>query len=213
MYNIVIVDYGLGNLKSVYQSLEKFNVKVTISSKPEEIYQADKLILPGVGSFVSGMKGLAINGKDEAIVRFIKKGNFFLGICLGMQMLMEISNEHGASEGLSMLEGDVTIIPQSYKDITNYRKIPHIGWSTISNAKDDLTTWNNSILKDVNNFNYFYFVHSYMVNLKHEKYKLAVCNYSNQEIVAAFQKENITGLQFHPENSANNGLRIYDNFL
>jgi imidazole glycerol-phosphate synthase subunit HisH len=210
MANVVVVDYGLGNIKSVQRGLEKVGATVLITSKPEDIASADHLVLPGVGAFEDGMKGLNDTGVVPAINEFVQTGKSLLGICLGMQMLLDQSEENGLHKGLGFIPGVVKAIPQQ-EDGTHVRKIPHVGWSSI--LYPDHCNWKTSILSGTHEGEYFYFVHSYMTVPHNSVNLLAQCEYENMRITAGIQRDNITGLQFHPEKSGESGLKILEKFV
>ena len=211
MASIVVVDYGLGNLKNVQRAFKKIGGDVCITSDPVTILGADRIVLPGVGSFSSGMDGLRKSGLVSIIDEFIKSGKDLLGICLGMQMLLSNSEENGRYEGLGYISGSVKAIPQ--KENNKYvRKTPHIGWSELI-SPDDKNEWNNSILKETTDKDYFYFVHSYMAIPDNRTDILASCEYDGIIIPAVIKHNNITGIQFHPEKSGSSGLKILRNFL
>ena len=195
---IVIVDYGVGNLFSLKSSFEAIGAEIKVSGEPEDIRQADKIVLPGVGAFRDAREKLAQNGLDQVIIAEAKKGKPLLGICLGMQMLFEKSYEYGEYEGLGLLKGEVVPIIDDLTDKT--LKIPHIGWNALEILKD------NSLLKYTKNGDFVYFVHSYYVKNCDESL-LAVCDYSTP-LTAVVAKDNVYGCQFHPEKSSNVGLDI-----
>ncbi len=210
MNNVVIVDYGLGNLKSIQRGLDKVGAKVTLSSDLEVIAKADRLVLPGVGAFEAGMAGLQKSDLVDVIQSFVKTGNTLLGICLGMQMLLEQSEEHGKHEGLGLIPGVVKKIPESTEG-KFARKIPHIGWTKLhpSENKD----WRGSCLEDVEVGEYFYFVHSFMAVPAIKEHILAQCEDEGLLVTAAVKKDNVIGLQFHPEKSGEAGLKILKSFV
>jgi glutamine amidotransferase len=210
MNNVVIVDYGLGNLKSIQRGLDKVGAKVILSSDLEVIAKADRLVLPGVGAFEAGMSGLQKSDLVDVIQSFVKTGNTLLGICLGMQMLLEQSEEHGKHEGLGLIPGVVKKIPESTKG-KFARKIPHIGWTKLhpSENKD----WRGSCLEDVEVGEYFYFVHSFMAVPAIKEHILAQCEDEGLLVTAAVKKDNVIGLQFHPEKSGEAGLKILKSFV
>ena len=210
MNNVVIVDYGLGNLRSIQRGLDKVGAKVIISSDLEVITKADRLVLPGVGAFKAGMAGVQKADLVDVIQGFVKTGNTLLGICLGMQMLLEQSEEHGKHEGLGLIPGVVKEIPESTKGKFS-RKIPHIGWTKLhpSESKD----WRGSCLEDVEVGEYFYFVHSFMAVPSNPKHCIANCLYGGISIPAIIGRGNIFGCQFHPEKSGTIGLKILRRFL
>ena len=210
MNNVVIVDYGLGNLKSIQRGLDKVSAKVTLSSDLEVIAKADRLVLPGVGAFEAGMAGLQKADLVDVIQGFVKTGNTLLGICLGMQMLLEQSEEHGKHEGLGLIPGVVIEIPENTKG-KFARKTPHIGWTKLhpSENKD----WRGTCLEDVEVGEYFYFVHSFMAVPVTKKHILAQCEDEGLLVTAAVKKDNVIGLQFHPEKSGEAGLKILKSFV
>lgn len=210
MSNIVIIDYGMGNLKSIQRGLKKVGVTVKLSSDPEVISKADRLVLPGVGAFKAGMHGLKKNGFVDAIYKFVETGNPLLGICLGMQMFLDESEEHGKHQGLGLIPGVVKKIPENDQDKFK-RKIPHIGWTALYPYKNK--EWQDSYLEEIIQGEYFYFVHSYMSVPDEASNVLAQCEYEGLRITAAIQRDNITGLQFHPEKSCESGLGILKQFV
>jgi glutamine amidotransferase len=157
------------------------------------------------------MRGLNDVGIIQALNEFVLSGKPFLGICLGMQMILEYSEEFGFHKGLGYISGVVKEIPRDSSS-KHARKIPHIGWSAVLYPTTD-HEWNNSILSGFAEGDYFYFLHSFMAVPQNELNLLAQCEYEGIRITAAIQKENITGLQFHPEKSGNSGLRILKRFV
>jgi glutamine amidotransferase len=212
MSGVVVIDYGMGNLLSVKRGIEACDFNVEIAADPEKIANADRLILPGVGAFKDGMNELQERGQVEAIQKFVLTERPFLGICLGMQMLMSESEEHGIHQGLGLISGKVVDIPRKNTDGVQIRKTPHIGWSALkhSSSRKD---WKNTILQDVPENEYFYFVHSFMAVPEDVDNTLAVCEYEGLNITACVQKSNIMGCQFHPEKSGESGLMILNRFL
>ncbi len=209
MNDVVIVDYGIGNIKSIQRGLEQVGSSVILSSDPLIISNASRLVLPGVGAFKDGMKGLQDLELDSAIHKFVKKGNPLLGICLGMQMLLDQSEEHGVYAGLGLIPGNVKIIPEDNGVFR--RKIPHIGWTQIQSS--GFQNWKGSCLENVQAGEYFYFVHSFMAMPEKKEYLLAQCEDEGFLIAAAIKRDNITGLQFHPEKSGVAGLDILYKFV
>jgi glutamine amidotransferase len=206
--NVVIVDYGLGNLFSIQQACRYLGYSTTLSSNPNIILGASKLILPGVGSFEVAMKQLNDFNLIDTLQNFVKTGKPIMGVCLGMQLLFNESNEFGNHNGLGLIEGRVIKFPE----IVNNQKIriPHIGWNTIYKGKSD---WSNSPLKDTDNDSLMYFVHSYYAKPDLNENILTFSNYEGFEFCSAVKKDNIFGFQFHPEKSGKEGLVIYGNFL
>ena len=208
--SIVIVDYGSGNISSVFNSFNyvlkknKISDKIIVTSKPEEIIKAEKVVLPGQGSFKNCMEGiLKISGLKESLEEFtIMKAKPILGICVGMQMFANVGYEEMETRGFGWIPGKVIKIDNQ----NNYYKLPHIGWNEISikNKK--------KLLNGLNDKSHMYFVHSYEFVPNDTSYISAVINYS-KEIVCVVEKENIFGTQFHPEKSEKNGIKIIENFI
>ena len=207
----VVVDYGIGNTLSVMRALKKVGVSPVLSGDPEMIRKAGRVVLPGVGAFQGGMNELKKRGIDEAIHEFVGTGRPFLGICLGMQMLLSKSLEHGSHEGLNLIPGTVIQIPQG-DEMVQHRKIPHIGWNAL-HPGPSYTSWHTTMLEDTPVGEFYYFVHSFMAVPDDPEFLLATCVYEGLEVPAAVNKENITGCQFHPEKSGDAGLAILRNFV
>ena len=206
--NIVIVDYGLGNLFSIEQACKHLGYSTTLSSDPGIILGASNLILPGVGSFEIAMKKLVAFNLIEIITTFVKTGKPIMGVCLGMQLLFDESNEFGKHKGLGFIKGKVIKFP---KIVNNQKiRIPHIGWNKI--YKSELE-WASTPLVNINNESLMYFVHSYYVQPESNENILTHTNYAGFEFCSSIQKDNIFGFQFHPEKSGKEGLMIYNNFL
>lgn len=207
MKKITIIDYGIGNVLSVKRSFEYCGAEVFVTSDPTLIYEAERLVLPGVGAFFDGMKGLNDRGLIEPIKMYAQKNKPFLGICLGMQMMMDIGEEFGEHKGLGLISGNVIKIPRF--DINGKeKKIPHIGWNNLFESSN----WEGTILKDIDKGETVYFVHSYMVEPLKEENILATCFYNEQKIVSVVKSGNLYGCQFHPEKSGPTGLKIICNF-
>lgn len=197
---IAIIDYGMGNLHSVYNALDKINCPCIITSKKEELLQADGLILPGVGAFDECMENLKKTGLIDTIKDECKKGKPLLGICLGMQVLFEKGYEGKACLGLGLLQGKVTLM----KD--NTVKIPHIGWNQLEKNHDD------QILDSLQHLPFTYFVHSYYAQDYLDENLIAYVRYGHLKIPAYVRKGNVLGMQFHPEKSGKDGLKILQAF-
>jgi len=209
---VVVINYGMGNLLSVQRGLEACGAEVEISADPATIAQADRLVLPGVGAFESGMNELKSRDLVDAINKFVATNRPLLGICLGMQMLLTESEEFGLHQGLNLIPGRVVKIPDNGNGTAKLRKIPHIGWSALKYPKGR-TEWSDTLLENTNEGEYFYFVHSYMAVAEDSHDVLAECDFSGVRIAAAVCKQNVMGTQFHPEKSADVGLRILNTFL
>ncbi|MFQ7575454.1 MAG: imidazole glycerol phosphate synthase subunit HisH [Lachnospira sp.] len=197
---ITIIDYDAGNLKSVEKALAYLNQDVIVSRNPEEILNADKVILPGVGSFGDAMNNLHKFGLVDTIKKAAESGKPFLGICLGLQLLFDSSEETPGVEGLSVLPGKILKIPA--KDGI---KIPHMGWNSL-----DINP-SSKLFKGIPDKSYVYFVHSYYLEAEDENIVAATTDYS-AHIHAAVEKGNIFACQFHPEKSSDIGLKILENF-
>ncbi len=197
---IVVVDYGMGNLRSVEKALEKVGADVVISRDSEQIRTADHLVLPGVGAFPECMKNLTGLKLVQPIREFIGSGKPFLGICLGLQLLFDESDEFGLHEGLGIIPGRVTAFDRGMN-----LKIPHMGWNSINVRK------NVPIFADVDNESFVYFVHSYYVIPTHIEDAATTTNYGI-DFVSSVARDNIFAVQFHPEKSQDIGLKILKNF-
>jgi glutamine amidotransferase len=208
--NIVIIDYGMGNVRSVLRGVEKVGHKAKVSYREEDILKADKVIFPGVGAFGDGMRELQSRELDEIIPEFVKSGRQLLAICVGMQLLFDVSEEHGFHKGLGLLPGKIIRIPES-EDGRIVRKIPHIGWNAI--MPGELCSWQGTIFDNVKIGESCYFVHSFMAMAENHQHLLAHCVYEGVSITAAVSHENVTGLQFHPEKSGVVGLSLLRGFL
>ena len=206
---ITIVDYGLCNLFNVSNALEHVGAKIMITDKPEEIKKATHVLLPGVGAFKNGMRGLNLRGLVDPIKEHIEKKRPFLGICLGMQMMLSKSYEFGEIAGLDVIKGDVAKIPASNSENISH-KIPHIGWNKII-TNDNAN--NHGLLKGQDDKSSMYFVHSYRVNCNNNENIVATTNYNDVNITAIINKDNAYGCQFHPEKSGKYGLKILKQFI
>ena len=200
---IGIVDYNMGNLASVINAFEIVGVDIAVESDPSKLKNYDKLILPGVGAFGDAMEHLKENGMDEAVKAYAKSGKPLLGICLGMQLLFESSEEFGSSQGLGLIEGKVVAFDESKFDTK--LKVPHMGWNEL--FKQDDTKLFDGLDKEF----YLYFVHSFHA-VCDDKYAIGK-TYYGYEFVSAVNKDNIYGIQPHPEKSHENGLKIIENFV
>ena len=195
---IAVIDYGVGNLFSLRSSLVAIGADAFVSSNPEELKKADRILLPGVGAFGDAAEKLRASGLADFIKEEVKKGKPLLGICLGMQLLFEKSLEYGEHEGLGLIEGEIRpiadVIPADYK-------IPHIGWNALHFEKNDCP-----LFKYLNEGDHVYFVHSFYAT-GCEDSVVATAEYG-APLTAAVAKNNVFGCQFHPEKSGNVGLNI-----
>lgn len=196
---IAVIDYGMGNLRSVQKAFEFIGYDARITSTPEDLKEASHIVLPGVGAFADAAKSLAESGMQDTMLSEISSGKPFLGICLGMQLLFERSLENGEYAGLSLIPGEVVRF-----NVTGL-KVPHMGWNDIIVKKD------NALFNDDGEKKYMYFVHSYYASNVPQEYVVAEVDYGCR-FTAAVAKGNIYGLQFHPEKSADSGLDILKRF-
>ncbi|BBD52779.1 imidazole glycerol phosphate synthase subunit HisH [Planktothrix agardhii] len=199
---IAVIDYDMGNLHSVCKGLEKAGVTPQVTDSATIIKNADAVVLPGVGSFDPAMQHLRSRNLVEPIQDVIASGVPFLGICLGLQILFE-SSEEGQEKGLGIFPGTVRRF-QSEPGLT----IPHIGWNQLSLIQPDLPLW-----KTIGSQPWVYFVHSYYVDPTDRNLTAATIQHGSQIITAAIAKDNVMAVQFHPEKSSNAGLKILDNFV
>lgn len=200
---IGIIDYGMGNLFSVSKALERLNVPFFISDEREKLMNANGLILPGVGSFRDAMVRLNESGLSEMIKQFVETGKPLLGICLGMQLLFDDSEENGLTKGLGLLSGHVERLPGRTSEGLDY-KVPHMGWNKLTFKRPTIII--NNICEG-----HVYFVHSYYVKTHDEEVIIASSDY-HIEVPAVVGKKNILGMQFHPEKSSKLGMQLLKNF-
>ena len=208
---VTVVDYGIGNLFSVTKALERVGAEVKVSSAPADVASAQRLVLPGVGAFADGMRGLAERGLIEPIKAYAASGRPFLGICLGMQLMLDSSEEFGNHRGLGLVAGRVTGIPPIGSSGQSH-KIPHIGWSelTVPKGKPD---WRGTILERIKPGSAMYFVHSFIAEPSDPANRLADCDYDGIAVSAVIQSGALFGCQFHPEKSGAAGIRIVEDFV
>jgi len=195
---IAVVDYGMGNLRSVQKGFEKVGFEALVTSDAKIIEGASRIVLPGVGAFADCMNNLEERGLVEPVIRGIEKGKPFLGICLGLQLLFEESEEFGSRKGLGLIKGKVKRFP------AGELKVPHMGWNSIKKVKD------TPLLADLSDDSYLYFVHSYYV-LPDEDVTATKTGYG-LEFTSSIIKDNIFACQFHPEKSQADGLKILKAF-
>ncbi|MBU1668298.1 imidazole glycerol phosphate synthase subunit HisH [bacterium] len=206
---IGIVDYNMGNLASVINAFEKVGADIAVESDPEKLQNYDKLILPGVGAFGDAMEHLKQNAMDEAVKAYAKTGKPLLGICLGMQLLFESSEEFGSHEGLGLIPGKVVAFDEGKFD--HKLKVPHMGWNEMFKQPVGAEPSLCPLFEGLHNEFYLYFVHSFHV-VCDDKYAIGK-TYYGYEFASAVNKENIYGIQPHPEKSHENGLKIIENFV
>lgn len=198
---IGLIDYGMGNLLSVSKAFESLGAEVRISSDPGELSAADAIVLPGVGNFGDGMKHLQESKLDSFVKESIESGKPFMGICLGMQLLMEESEEAPGVSGLGIIKGKVVKFPEM--DL----KVPHMGWNDVT-----ITQNGKEWFGDIPNKSYFYFVHSYYVAPEDESIIAGKCSYGI-DFTACIGKGKVFATQYHPEKSQDCGIQLLKNFI
>lgn len=211
MIKVAVIDYSMGNLQSVSRALEHCGAQVEITSEPKAILEADRVVLPGVGAFVAGMAALKARGLDAVIREVADSETPLLGICLGMQMLMEESEEFGFTQGLGLIPGRVVEIPATTASGETIKR-PHIGWNELV-FPNQQKSWDGSLLRKTPAGTAMYFVHSFMADPTFPEDRLADCLYGGVPIVAAIHHDQVTGCQFHPEKSGESGLEVLRVFL
>lgn len=207
--DIVIIDYGMGNLLSVFRAFKLFTNDVQLSSNPSTILSAKKIVLPGVGAFGKAVEELKNRKIFKAIQEYAKCNKPLLGICLGMQLLYEKSYEFGEHEGLGIFPGEVVSLEKK-KNNKDF-KIPHIGWSRLELSKNKISDFLN-LQNLIKSNDYFYFVHSYVGCPKEDSFLIASAIYDDIKIPSIVGFGNILGCQFHPEKSGKSGLNIIRQF-
>ena len=208
---VVIVDYGIGNLLSACRAFQHIGASVDVSNEPQKILDADRLVLPGVGAFADGMRNLWKFKLINPINEFVASHRPFLGICLGMQMMLSLSKEFGENRGLDLISGQVVSIPST--NVNGYsQKIPHIGWSSLVLSRG-LESWQGGLLQGVNPGEAVYFIHSFMAVPSNQDNRIAECMYGGIPVSAVIGRDNMYGCQFHPEKSGQVGLKVLRRFL
>jgi glutamine amidotransferase len=198
-----VVDYGAGNLRSVAKACERSGLRADVCADPQELRLADAVVLPGVGAFADAMASLRAKGMDEAVVEAIEAGRPYLGLCLGLQVLFDESDEHGATAGLGILPGRVTRFPD---EVAGERlRVPHIGWNRVRYAG------NHPMLAGLPEEDTYYFVHSFRAEPSEPRHIVGRTEYG-EPFAAAVARENAFAVQFHPEKSQNAGRRLLDAF-
>ena len=202
-FYIAIIDYEMGNLKSIFKCIKHLNACAIITDDVKEILEADGVILPGVGAFGDAMKHLKEKNLIPVLNQIVIKKKPLFGICLGQQLLFSRSSEMGEHKGLSLVEGEV--IPF---EISKVEKIPQIGWNNVRLLDSD-----NFLVEEIPNHSYFYFVHSFYSNPKNKDEIIGLTTYGDVEYCSIIGKDNIVATQFHPEKSSKYGIQIYKNFI
>ncbi len=200
---VAVIDYGIGNVKSMCNALIHVGIEVELTCDKDKIMSADALILPGVGAFAHGMNNLNQYNLIPVLYEFAGTGKMFIGVCLGMQMLLEESTEFGLNKGMGLIKGKVIKLPVAQNSL---EKLPHVSWNKINEPNPG--RWSNTLLSEVPSNNDLYFVHSYVAAPENPNDILANCTYGGVDFCAAIHQNNIYGFQFHPEKSGEMGLAI-----
>lgn len=203
--SVTIVDYGIGNLRSIEKAFEAIGASVHRTDRPDDLRRAERLVLPGVGAFGACIGEIRRRGLEQPIHAFVETGRPFIGVCVGMQLLFEESDERGQHTGLGLLPGRVVRFPERSAASNELLKVPHMGWNTI---KPRLS---GSLFEGLPQESFFYFVHSYHPQPSNDSDILATTEYGHR-FPAVVGRDNVFGVQFHPEKSQHNGLRILRNF-
>lgn len=203
--SVTIVDYGIGNLRSIEKAFEAIGASVHRTDHPDDLRRADRLVLPGVGAFGACIGEIRRRGLEQPIHAFVETGRPFIGVCVGMQLLFEESDERGQHTGLGLLPGRVVRFPERSAASDELLKVPHMGWNTIEPRLSD------SLFEGLPQESFFYFVHSYHPQPSNDSDILATTKYGHT-FPAVVGRDNVFGVQFHPEKSQHNGLRILRNF-
>jgi len=215
---IAVIDYGMGNLRSVSKALESLGAEVCVTGKPEAVSQAKKVVLPGVGAFPAAMRELRSRGLDSVIRQAVRSGKPYLGICLGLQLLFEESDEGGSKvRGLGLLSGQVAGFPTASGNPA--LKVPHMGWNQVKRRQQTTDTRHQTdgkkecpLLKDIPDKSYFYFVHAYY-GVPKDAGVVALETEYGVRFASMVWKENLYATQFHPEKSQALGLKMLHNFI
>jgi imidazole glycerol-phosphate synthase subunit HisH len=202
---IAIIDYGMGNLRSVEKGFERLGFTAEVTADPKVVLEADKVVLPGVGAFPDCMRNLEQGGFVEPILRVIREGRPFLGICLGLQLLFTESEEFGTHRGLDIIPGRVVRFPEGMTEQGEELKVPHMGWNQLAIKR------RSPVFAGLAEGDNFYFVHSYYVQPEDEGVVATTTGYGI-EFCSSVWKDNIVATQFHPEKSQEKGLLILKNF-
>lgn len=203
---ITIIDYEMGNLRSVEKAFEKLGYAARVSRNPDDLLTTDKIVLPGVGAFRDCINNLRAGGFVAPLLQHVKSGKPLLGICVGMQMLFDESEEFGCHQGLGLVPGRVVRFPAGMVDGGERLKVPHMGWNNLHICKPA------PFLKGTPDGSFVYFVHSYFCSADNPADVAATCRYGEVEFCAAVWRDNLMATQFHPEKSQSVGLNIFDQF-
>src|SRR3972149_4135385 len=203
---IAVIDYDMGNLRSVEKALKHVGADPVVTRNPRKILDASAVVLPGVGAFKECMRNLENYGLIEPLLRSISSGKPFLGICLGLQLLFEEGEEDGPSKGLGVIKGKVLRFPKGMTSEGRELKIPHMGWNNVKKEKE------SRLMKGTLDGTFFYFVHSYYASPDDETIVLTTTSYGT-DFVSSIEKDNVAACQFHPEKSQKAGLNLLKNFV
>ena len=206
--NIIVIDYDIGNVRSIMNAFRQIGVEPRLSRERDEILQADGVVLPGVGAFAQGMENLNRYCLPEIIDQYVQQDKPLLGICLGMQLMLEESEEFGLTKGLGLIGGRVVKLPVQDPE---HEKLPHVCWNEIQRPLG--ISWDNSILDGIDVGEDMYFVHSFVAQPEDEGNILSATMYSKYRFVSSIRDNNLYGCQFHPEKSGREGLMIINNFI
>jgi len=212
MNTVAVVDIGIINIKNIIRALEYVGAKVVVATSYETTRSGGRIVLPGVGAFGPGIAELKSKGLDLALREVAISGNPVLGICLGMQLMLTCSEEGGEHAGLDLIPGRAVAIPSRDSSGLMVRKVPQVGWNALR-CPQMTNTWGGSYLTNTNEGDCVYFVHSYMALPESPAHILAEADYRGVTINAAIRKDSLTGLQFHPERSGPDGLKILSEFV
>jgi glutamine amidotransferase len=202
-FNIAIIDYEMGNLKSIYKCLKHINIDTVITDSPKKILNADGVILPGVGAFRDAIRHLKEKNLISVLHQVVNEEKPLFGICLGQQLIFSKSYEMGDHNGLSFIEGKVIQF-----DLSKVNKVPHIGWNSVEFLNND-----HFLIQGIPNNSYFYFVHGFYSIPENKENVLGLTQYGDIEFCSIASKGNIIATQFHPEKSSKNGIKMYKNFV
>jgi glutamine amidotransferase len=205
---IAVIDYEIGNIRSILNALEQFGKAARLTRDRSEILGAEGVILPGVGAFSHGMEKLKEHGLVDVIHDYVKTSKPLMGICLGMQLLFDSSEEFGHCNGLGLIPGEVVKL-ETFN--MQFEKLPHVSWNEI--AEPNGHSWKGTILNNIKPNTDMYFVHSYAAKPNDSSHVLSTTEYSENTFCSSVHKDNIYGCQFHPEKSATEGLKIIKNFI
>lgn len=198
---IYVLDYGLGNLRSVVKAFELYTDNVVLTDDPSCIKKADAVVLPGDGAFGKAMENLTNGGFVGPLLEFINNGRPLMGICVGFQILFDSSVEFGFHKGLGVVPGKIV----KFNEVN--KKVPHMGWNDVTFTKQ------GKYLVDIPQNSYFYFIHTYYPVIEDESYSAGICAYQDESFTCIIEKDNLVGTQFHPEKSHKWGLKIVENFV